>query len=88
LYHKYSYDQGFLRANSSDHNQVFTTAKSISDILVNNLTNSNVVARKLWFDSDACYRIVQGYISGKYRAKFCPETKEERNGPLRWQKMQ
>jgi hypothetical protein len=70
LYHKYSYEQGTLRQNPNDFQQVMATGKAISEILVNSIPNEEGVSRKIWFDSDACFRLVHGYVSGKFVATF------------------
>jgi hypothetical protein len=70
LYHKYSYEQGTLRQNPNDHHQVVATGKVISDILISSLNSEHNGTRKIWFDSDACYRLVVGYLSGKYKASY------------------
>jgi hypothetical protein len=70
LYHKYSYEQGTLRTNPSDHAQVVATGKGISDILVQNLINKASKNRKIWFDSDACYRLTVKYLSKEYTSEF------------------
>jgi hypothetical protein len=42
----------------------------ISDILINSLNSEHNVKRKIWFDADACYRLVVGCLSGKYKATY------------------
>jgi hypothetical protein len=78
LYHKYSYELGALRDNPLDHNQVVATGKALSDILVKTIFKSDGEKRSLWFDSDACFRLVIGYISNKYKAHFLPRDKRRR----------
>jgi hypothetical protein len=70
VYHKYSYEQGTLRQNPSDHGQVVSTGKAIFDILRTNLTNDRGERRDIWYDSDACYRLVTKYIKKEYRSTF------------------
>lgn len=82
LYHKYSYEQGALKNNPSDHNQVVATGKALSDILSNAIIKSNGSKRSVWFDSDACFRLVTGYVGGKYKAYFLPRDRRRKSWPL------
>jgi hypothetical protein len=70
VYHKYSYEQGTLRQHPSEHGQVVSTGKAIYDILHSNLTNGRGEKRSVWYDSDACYRLVTKYIKREYRSTF------------------
>jgi hypothetical protein len=78
LYHKYSYEQGSLRANPADHFQVVATGKAICDILVKNLVKKDSTTRSIWSDSDACYQLVVKYLKQDYIAKFLPRDHSRR----------
>lgn len=68
LFSKYSYEQGLLRKSANDHLQVVATGRIISKIIENCIRKSTNKEKKIWCDSDASYRLVYSYLSGKYKA--------------------
>jgi hypothetical protein len=70
LYAKYSYEQGLLRRSPQDHMQVVATGRVMSKILRKCMENNKDGSKKIWCDSDASYRLVHSYLSGKYKAKL------------------
>jgi hypothetical protein len=79
LYHKYSYEQGSLRANPSDHGQVISTGKVLYNIIRSNRVKADGTNGSLWFDSDANHRMVYNYLRGSYVAKFLPKDAKRRS---------